>query len=106
MERGELSRGLRHGGGQETGGEEIDRIPNAILAENTVSHRQARHSHAACQSALDSRRNRMDLQRQDRPIWAGIKGGLAGSVAMAGLIPAEIGWISNGRNARFISCEI
>ena len=39
-----------------------------LWSQDTVKHRQNRHGHASSQTALDSRRNRIDLQRQPRSL--------------------------------------
>ena len=77
-----------------------------LLAQNAVKHRQHRHGHASSQSALDSRRNWMDLQRQPRALQFRrdlALGRLRGRVVVtagAGRSTGTDSWASCGRTSR------
>ena len=49
---------------ERTGRQQIDGIPDAVPAQESVAAGEHRHRHAAGQSAFDACRNRIDFQRQ------------------------------------------
>ncbi len=53
---------------EKAGGQQIDWIPDAVLADQTIQHRHHRHRHASGQTAFDARGNRINLQWQKRPL--------------------------------------
>jgi hypothetical protein len=61
---------LRYGGffREKSSRQEVDRIPQSAATENSIEHCQNGHGYAACQSALDACRNRINLKRQPRSV--------------------------------------
>src|SRR5258708_7148026 len=51
--------------------EQVDRIPNASLFEETVKACEYRHGHAAREASSNSRRNRIGFEWKQRPgeVW-------------------------------------
>ena len=54
--------------GQHHAGQQVDRIPDTVAAEDAVGQRRQRHHQAAEQAALDAGRDGVDLFRQLKAI--------------------------------------
>ena len=48
--------------------QKVDRIPDAVLDDNSVSHCENRHGNASRQAAFHSGRDRVDFKGQSRPM--------------------------------------
>src|SRR5271170_3669262 len=68
MKRGELWRTDADRFREKPGHQEVDRIPDAFLAQDTVGRRQEGHGNASGQAAFDPGRYRIDLERQPLPV--------------------------------------
>src|SRR2546421_2405984 len=55
-------------GRKESSRQKVERIPNPVAAENSIKHSHDGHGYASCQTPFDTRRNRIDLQRQSSPV--------------------------------------
>ena len=54
-------------GGKESDGQQVDGIPDAMAAQNSIQHRQNGHSHPTGYAAFHTCRYRIDFEGQVRP---------------------------------------
>ena len=67
LESGKLGRGISLAR-KKSGRQKVDRVPDAVLDDQSISHCQNGHGNAACQAAFHSCRDRIDLEGKPCPV--------------------------------------